>query len=339
MASSFSTTNSSKEISRELPPLLRVYKDGSVERFLGSSFVPPSLQDPQTSVSSKDIVISQNPLISARIHLPKLTNNDLTQKFPIFVYYHGGAFCLESAFSFLHQRYLNIIASKSNVLVVSVEYRLAPEHPLPAAYEDGWFALKWVASHSIENNSSIENLEPWLIKHGDFNRFYIGGDTSGANIAHNALLRVGNGIVTEKIETLPGDVKIRGALLAFPLFWSSKPVLSESVEEHEQSSPMKVWNFVYPDAVNGIDNFLINPLAPGAPSLEKIGCPKMLIFVAGKDDLRERGIWYYNAVKESGWKGEVELVHVDGEEHCFQIYHPETQNSIDMVNRIAAFLV
>jgi acetyl esterase/lipase len=102
---------------------------------------------------------------------------------------------------------------------------------------------------------------------------------------------------------------------------------------------MKVWNFVYPDAVGGIDNPLINPLADDAPSLDTIGCPKMLIFVAGKDDLRDRGIWYYDAVKKSGWKGEVELVHVEGEEHCFQIYHPETQNSIDMVNRIASFLV
>lgn len=327
--------SSTKEISRELPPLLRVYKDGTVERFLGSPIIPPIPLDPQTGVSSKDITISQNPQILARIHLPKLTNP--TQKLPILVYYHGGAFCLESAFSFLHQRYLNIIASQSNVLVISVEYRLAPEHPLPAAYDDGWFSLKWVTSHNIIDNS-IATAEPWLIKHGDFDRFYIGGDTSGANIAHNLLLRVGNSITTG-VESLPGDVKIKGAILAFPLFWSSKPVLSENIEGHEESSPMKVWNFVYPDAVNGIDNPLINPLASEALGLDTIGCPKMLVFVAGNDDLRDRGIWYYDAVKESGWKGDVELVHVEGEEHCFQIYHPETKNSVDMVKRIASFLV
>lgn len=329
MASANSTTPT-KEIDRELPPLLRVYKDGTVERFLGSSKVPPSLDDPETGVSSKDIVISENPSIYARLYLPKL-NNHQSQKLPIFVYYHGGAFCLESAFSFLHQRYLNIVASQANVLVVSVEYRLAPEHSLPAAYEDGWEALKWVASHSTNN---LTNSEPWLINHGDFNRFYIGGDTSGANIAHNAAIRVGGGV-----ETLPGDVKIVGALLAFPLFWSSKPVLSEPVEGHEKSSAMQVWNFVYPDAPGGIDNPLINPLAPGAPSLVTLGCPKVVIFVAGKDDLRGRGIWYYEALKKSGWHGDVELIEVEGEEHCFQIYHPETQNSKDMLNRIAAFLV
>ncbi|KAK7343573.1 hypothetical protein VNO77_12406 [Canavalia gladiata] len=321
------STNTPKEIDRELPPLLRVYKDGTVERFLGSSFVASSPEDPETGVSSKDIVISQNPSISARLYLPKLRN----QKLPILVYYHGGAFCLESAFSFLHQRYLNIVASQANVLVVSVEYRLAPEHPLPAAYEDGWDALKWVISHSTNN---VENSEPWLLNHGDFTRFYIGGDTSGANIAHNIALRVGSGV-----ETLPGDVKIAGTVLAFPLFWSSKPVLSEPVEGHEESSAMQVWKFVYPDAPGGIDNPLINPLAPGAPSLATLGCPKMLIFVAGKDDLRDRGIWYYDALKQSGWQGQVELVHIEGEEHCFQIYHPETHNSKNMIARIASFFV
>lgn len=328
MASSAASTTT-KEIDRELPPLLRVYKDGTVERFLGSSYVPPSPEDPETGVSSKDIVISQNPLISARVYLPKLDDN--SQKLPILVYYHGGAFCLESAFSFLHQRYLNIVASQAKVLVVSIEYRLAPEHPLPAAYEDGWASLKWVTAHST---NSLTNSEPWLINHGDFNRFYIGGDTAGANIAHDALLKVGGGV-----ETLPGGVKIAGALLAFPLFWSSKPVLNEPVEGHEKSSAMKVWNFVYPDAPGGIDNPLINPLAPGAPSLSNLGCPKVLSFVAGKDELRDRGVWYYDALKKSGWKGDVELIEFDGEEHCFQIYHPETDNSKNMISRIASFLV
>lgn len=325
------TTTPTKEIDRDLPPLLRVYKDGTVERLLGSPVVPAIPHDPETEVSSKDIVISQTPLISARIHLPKQSNPQ-NQKVPILIYYHGGAFCLESAFSFLHQRYLNIVASRSNVVVVSVEYRLAPEHPLPAAYEDGWEALKWVTSHSTDNKPI--NSEPWLIEHGDFSRFYIGGDTSGANIAYHVALRVGGGV-----EKLPGDVKIAGALLAFPLFWSSYPVLEEPVEGFEQSLSRKVWNFVYPDAPGGIDNPLINPLADGAPSLTTFGSNKMLIFVAGNDELRDRGIWFYEAVKKSEWEGDVELIRVDGEEHCFQIYHPESENSKDMMKRIASFLV
>lgn len=134
-----------------------------------------------------------------------------------------------------------------------------------------------------------------MIKHGDFNRFYIGGDTAGANIAHNAVLRAG--VESESVSLL-GGMEITGAVLAFPLFWSSEPV-----EGFEESSAMQVWKFVYPDAPGGIDNPLINPLASGAPSLASLGCHKVLIFVAGKDDLRDRGIWYCDAVKESGWEG------------------------------------
>ena len=62
-----------KEVATELLPFLRVYKDGSVERLIGSPIVPPSLNDPETGVSSKDITVSENPTISARLYLPKLT--------------------------------------------------------------------------------------------------------------------------------------------------------------------------------------------------------------------------------------------------------------------------
>ena len=62
-----------KEVAIEFLPLLRVYKDGLVERLIVSPIVPPSFEDPETGVSSKDITISENPTISARLYLPKLT--------------------------------------------------------------------------------------------------------------------------------------------------------------------------------------------------------------------------------------------------------------------------
>ncbi|KAH7842635.1 hypothetical protein Vadar_007578 [Vaccinium darrowii] len=92
-----SSTNS---IASELLPILRVYKDGTVERFVGSPFVPPSPEDPTTDVSSKDTTIS--PLVSARLYLPKLSSPTHQKNLPILVYFHGGGFCIESAFSFLN---------------------------------------------------------------------------------------------------------------------------------------------------------------------------------------------------------------------------------------------
>ena len=164
-----------KEVEKELLPFVRMYKDGSVERLVGSPYVPPSPQDPETGVSSKDITISKDPSISARLYLPRL-NQTHHQKLSILVYFHGGGFCIESAFSFNHQLYLNSLVSQTQVVAVSVEYRLAPEHLLPIAYEDCWAALQCVASHSLDNVVNTKS-HAWLMNHGDFDRVFIGGDS------------------------------------------------------------------------------------------------------------------------------------------------------------------
>ena len=178
-------TPTTKEVDFEILPFIRVYKDGSVERLEGSPFAPPTPdQDPETGVSSKDITISENPSVSARLYLPKLTDHTQNQKLPILVYFHGGGFCIESAFGSIYHRYLNNLVSQVHVLAISVEYRLAPEHFLPAAYEDSWAALQWVASQSAGNDK-----EPWSINNGDFGRIFIGGDSAGANIVHNMAMR------------------------------------------------------------------------------------------------------------------------------------------------------
>ncbi|KAG5554765.1 hypothetical protein RHGRI_012354 [Rhododendron griersonianum] len=314
-----------KTIASELVPILRVYQDGTVERLVGSPFVPPTLEDPSTGVSSKDTTIS--PPVSARLYLPKLSPPANQQKLPILVYFHGGGFCIESAFSSLYHDSMNSLVSRAKVIVVSVEYRLAPEHPVQAAYEDSWTALQWVASHFLEDTV---DKDPWLIGNGDFDRVYVGGDSAGANIAHNLTIRAGT-------EGLFGGVKILGAFLAHPYFWGSDPIGSESVSAHEENLLHRTWAFVYP-APGGMDHPMINPFARDAPSLSGIGCSRLLVCVAGTDDLRERGIRYAEVVRESGWGGDLELFEVEGEGHCFHILNPGSDSAKNMVNRLASFL-
>lgn len=191
------------EVEIDLFPLIRVYKDGSVERLTGTPFVAPSLNDPKTGVSSKDITISHNPLIQARLHIPKLVLDDRSQaidkapeKLSVLVYYHGGGFCVESAFSLVEHQFLQSIVAEARILAVSIEYRLAPEYPLPLAYEDCWEGLQWATSHSVsgEKKLSVE-ADPWITNHADFNRLFIGGDSAGANIAYNVVMKAG----TEKL--------------------------------------------------------------------------------------------------------------------------------------------
>ncbi|XP_059649935.1 2-hydroxyisoflavanone dehydratase-like [Cornus florida] len=317
-------------VATELLPVIRVFKDGAVERLFGSPYVPPSPQDPATGVSSKDITISPN--VSARLFLPNLTQPTTNQKLPILVYFHGGAFCLESAFSLLDHNYLNAIVSEAKAVAVSVEYRLAPEHPLPAAYEDCWEALQWVASHA-QRETGPDNYEPWLTNHGDFSKVFIGGDSAGGNIVHNVAMRAG-------VEGLHGDIRILGGFLSHPYFWGSEPVGSEpSGSGHEESLAYRVWPFVYPSAPGGIDSPMINPMKEGAPSLSGLGCSRLLVCVAEKDELRERGVCYYDAVKESGWRGNIELFEVKGEDHTFHVFNLATENAINMIERLASFLV
>ncbi|XP_031276622.1 2-hydroxyisoflavanone dehydratase-like [Pistacia vera] len=321
--------SAAKEVASELLPFLRVYKDGSVERLCGSPAVPSSPEDQETGVSSKDITVSENPHISARVYLPKLSQPD--QKLPVLVYTHGGGFCFESAFSLMETKFMNSLVSEAKIVAISVEYRLAPEVSIPVVYEDCWIALQWVASHSADDNGG--NKEPWLGTYGDFERVFIGGDSAGANITHNILIRAGE-------ESLPGGVKIEGAFLTHPYFWGSKPIGSEiGGPEREKLAPFAVWNYLYPTATGGIDNPMINIVAQGAPSLAQLGCSRLLVSVAELDVLRDRGVLYYNAVKESGWKGEVELVEVEGEDHAFHILKYETQNAMKLIKRLASFLL
>ncbi|XP_028761104.1 uncharacterized protein LOC114719745 [Neltuma alba] len=323
------TTANNEDIVAEIATYIRVYRNGTVERPRQAPFVPPSLDDPQTGVSSKDIVISDEPPISARLYLPKCTtqfHHDDHQKLPILVYYHGGGFFFESAFSQLYHRYLNLFVSQVNVVVVSVEYRLAPEHYLPAAYEDCWAALKWVATCSTKDPCD----EPWL-NYGDFSRVFIAGDSAGGNIVHNIAMRGG-------VEDLPGGVRILGAIYVHPYFCGSSPIGSEPVSGRDQTVPVLAWKFAYPSAPGGLDNPMVNPLAPGAPSLAGLGCSRILVCVAGKDSSRDRGVWFYEGVKKSGWKGELELFEQEGEDHVYHIFHPESENGKKMTKRMASFI-
>nr|WRU92904.1 HID5 [Tabernanthe iboga] len=316
-------SSNSNEIVTDISPYIRVYRDGTVERIFGSPFVPPSPEDPATGVSSKDIKISSD--VSARLYVPK--NTEPGQKLPILVYFHGGGFCLESAFSFLDQRYLNLIVSQGKVLAVSVEYRLAPEHLLPAGYEDCWTALQWVASHVVDNSNT--DKDPWLVNHGDFNKLCLGGDSAGANIVHNLFIKAG-------VESLQGDVKIIRGFLSHPYFWGSRAEASRGTDE--QSYLYRLWSLAYPSAPGGIDNPMMNPLAEDAPSLSEISCSKLFVCCAEKDELRETILLYVEALKKSGWKGEVDLVDVEAEDHCFQIYNTDTEKAKNLISRLASFL-
>ncbi|KAI3769861.1 hypothetical protein L6452_00975 [Arctium lappa] len=290
------------EILHDFYPILRVYKDGRIHKKTTTPIVPPS-DDPQTTVRSKDVVISTNPKIAARLYLPKTTTT--TTKLPLLIYIHGGAFAIESAFSTLYHNHLNSLTAAANIAAVSIEYRLAPEHPIPACYDDCWETLKWVA----------DTPDPWIRNHADLSRVFLAGDSAGANIAHNIMVRFSeNGVGS--------GLKIVGMALIHPFF---------SFDEED-----KLWMFLCP-GTSGLDDPRMNPAAD-PELLAKMVCEKVVVCTAGKDHLRERGWSYYEALKKSGWGGKLQIMESEDKEHCFHLFNPTSEKAQALVSFLSSFV-
>ncbi|XAR72887.1 2-hydroxyisoflavanone dehydratase [Bertholletia excelsa] len=178
-----------------------------------------------------------------------------------------------SAFAPHYDSYARLLACKTSAIVVSVEYRLAPENPIPACYDDAWAVLKWVASHADGSGP-----DQWLNEHGDFGRVFVGGDSAGGNISHTVAFRVGAiGL---------GGVRVIGAFLVHPYFGG--------VEADD-----RMWMYMCPTNT-GFDD---PRMKPPVEDLARLGCDRVLVIVAGKDHLREPGMAYFERLKKSGWKG------------------------------------
>lgn len=308
------------EVAVDLTPVLKLYKSGRVQRLAGTEVLPPSL-DPKTNVESKDVIISKEHNISARLFIPK-TNHPPTQKLPVLVYIHGGAFCIETPFSPNYHNYLNSVTSLANVIGVSVHYRRAPEHPVPTGHEDSWLALKWVASH-VGGNGSDE----WLNQYADFEKVFIGGDSAGGNIAHHLSIRVGK-------ENLDG-LKLEGSFYIHPYFWGVDRIGSELKQAEYIEKIHNLWRFACP-TTNGSDDPLINPA--NDPDLGKLGCKRLLICVAGQDILKDRGWYYKELLEKNSWGGVVEVIETEDENHVFHMFKPTCDNAAVLLNQVVSFI-
>ncbi len=107
----------------------------------------------------RDLTVAGLP---ARLYTPSLSRGGL------LVFFHGGGFMYGDLES--HDAGCRLLAERSGVRVLAVDYRLAPEHPFPAAYDDALSAYRWVVEHADELD-----VDP--------SRLAVGGDSAGANLA------------------------------------------------------------------------------------------------------------------------------------------------------------
>ncbi|MFD7658574.1 alpha/beta hydrolase [Actinosynnema sp. NPDC059797] len=110
--------------------------------------------------------------VGARFYEP----TDLPAGSPLLVFYHGGGWVSGDLDS--HDNLCRFLAVEGGVRVLAVDYRLAPEHPFPAAADDAWTAFEWAVAHAGELNA-------------DARRIALGGDSAGGNLAAVTALGAG----------------------------------------------------------------------------------------------------------------------------------------------------
>lgn len=298
----------------------RLYKDGRFHRAGGADDAAPAGFDADTGVTSRDVVIDATTGVAARLYLPTVPN--ATTKLPILVFFHGGSFVVGSPGHPTFHSYINYLAASAGVVVVSVRYRLVPEHPLPTAYDDAWVALNW----------AVSGADPWLSSHGDLGRVFLGGVSAGANIVHNMAITAG-------VRGLRGVEPrcVQGVILLHPSFSGEQRMEEEEDEEFWRTNNYR-WIAIFPGATEGADDPRINPMAKGAPSLSMMAGERLLVCTASEDPRALRGRAYCEAVQAAGWRGAVGLYESSGEEHCFFVHDHGTSEAGEVMNRGVTFV-
>ncbi|KAF2432851.1 alpha/beta-hydrolase [Tothia fuscella] len=121
-------------------------------------------------------VAKQKGFITLHFYVPKdWHNRNLESRYPVVVNFHGGGFTLGSATD--DARWAKVVVQEVNAVVVSVDYRRAPEHPFPTAVEDGVDAIVYLAEHAKEFNLDLDKIA-------------VSGFSSGANMAFTVPLRL-----------------------------------------------------------------------------------------------------------------------------------------------------
>ena len=207
--------------------------------------------------------------IPIRVYWP-VNGKDL----PAVVYYHGGGWVIGNVDSV--DRSCRALANASGCVVISVDYRLAPEHKFPAAVEDSDAALRYVAEHAGEF-------------HVDPNRIAVAGDSAGGNLAAVASL-----IARDR-----GGPKIAFQLLVYPVtdYDDDRTSSHEFAQGYFLTRPMMdyFWGHYLARPEDGR-----HPHASPIKAESLAGLPPAMVITAECDPIRDQGEAYAQRLRESG---------------------------------------
>lgn len=230
----------------------------------------PGLRKPAVASVAELEMAGPGAALTLRVYTPAGSG-----PFPLLVFFHGGGFILCSLDT--HDGMCRNLCAGAACVVVSVDYRLAPEHKFPAGPDDCLAATRWVGANTDKLN-------------GDAQRIMVGGDSAGGNFAAVTALRVRD----------EGGPALCGQLLIYPVtaFHDAQmPSMSENAQGYglTQAAMIWYWNQYVRDAADGTHPYAA-PLR--APSL--LGLPPALVLTAEFDPLRDEGEAYAAALARAG---------------------------------------
>ncbi|MFZ0833753.1 MAG: alpha/beta hydrolase, partial [Mycobacterium sp.] len=207
--------------------------------------------------------------IPARHYRPP--NDDIR---PLLIYIHGGGWVVGDLDS--HDNVCRFLCRNAGIHVLSVDYRLAPEHPAPAAVDDCYAAYRWALEHGEELGT-----QPGVVA--------VGGDSAGGNLS-TVISRLGrdDGVPPALQLLLYPVTDQRGATTSRALFASGYFLTAHDLvwcrEQYVGTSPLDVTDPV-------VSPLLADDLA---------GLPRALVITAGFDPLRDEGDAYASALRDAG---------------------------------------
>lgn len=206
---------------------------------------------------------------------------------PTIAFFHGGGWVLSNIDG--HDSLARRLAARTQALVVSVEYRLAPEHPFPAPHDDCWAATTWLA----ENAASIG---------GDPARLAVAGDSAGGNLAAGVALRARD-----------EGLSLAYQLLVYPCIddRQTRPSMVDNASGYFLSATDMAWfwdQFVPPEHRS-------NPYAVPARATDLTGVAPAHIQTAEYDPLRDEGEEWARRLTDAGTSAT--MTRFDGAVHGF----------------------
>jgi acetyl esterase len=247
---------------------------------------------PEPVAEVRDIEVPATPraaAVPARVYRPSAAGS-----LPVVVFFHGGGWTIGGIGDY--DPIARQIANRSGAVVVSVGYRLAPEHPYPAPLDDCWAATSWVAEHASEIG-------------GDPSRLAVMGDSAGGNIA----------AVLAQRAAREGGPRLALQVLVYPV--TDCRFDTPSYVENGKGNLLDVeqmrWFFdCYTRGGDDASDPAISPLlAVDLRAGELRHLAPALIITAEHDPLRDEGEAYAAVLEAAG--AEVALSRYDGMIHAF----------------------